>query len=43
MLCGQRETLIQRLKAASLSGRLNTAFIERLNLTPPLAAKASPG
>ena len=33
MLCGQRETLIQRLKAAGLSGRLNTAFIERLNLT----------
>ena len=33
MLCGPRETLIQRLKAAGLSGRLNTAFIERLNLT----------
>ena len=33
MLCGPRETLIQRLKAAGLSGRLNTAFLERLNLT----------
>jgi hypothetical protein len=33
MLCGLRGTLIQRLKAAGLSGRLNTAFIERLNLT----------
>jgi len=33
MLWGQRNTLIQRLKTAGLSGRLNTAFIERLNLT----------
>ena len=33
MLWGQRDTLSQRLKAASLSGQLNTAFIERLNLT----------
>jgi len=33
MLCGLRETLRQRLKDAGLSGRLNTAFIERLNLT----------
>jgi hypothetical protein len=28
MLWGQRDTLIQRLKAAGLSGRLNTAFID---------------
>jgi hypothetical protein len=33
MLWGQRNTLIQRLKTVGLSGRLNTAFIERLNLT----------
>ena len=33
MLCGPRETLIQRLTAAGLSGRLNTAYIERWNLT----------
>jgi hypothetical protein len=33
MLWGQRETLTHRLKAAGLSDRLNTAFVERLNLT----------
>ena len=33
MLWGAFETLTRRLKAAGLSGRLNTAFIERLNLT----------
>jgi hypothetical protein len=39
MLCGSFEGLANRLKAAGLSGRLNTAFVERLNLTPPLAGK----
>jgi len=33
MLCGSLEALARRLKAAGLSGRLNTAFVERLNLT----------
>jgi hypothetical protein len=33
MLWGSFEALASRLKAAGLSGRLNTAFIERLNLT----------
>jgi IS1 family transposase len=33
MLCGSFEILAHRLKAAGLSGRLNTAFVERLNLT----------
>ena len=33
MLCGSFEALASRLKAAGLSGRLNTAFVERLNLT----------
>jgi hypothetical protein len=33
MLCGSFEVLANRLKAAGLSGRLNTAFVERLNLT----------
>jgi IS1 family transposase len=33
MLWGSFEALVSRLKAAGLSGRLNTAFIERLNLT----------
>ena len=33
MLWGAFETLTRRLKAVGLSGRLNTAFIERLNLT----------
>jgi IS1 family transposase len=33
MLWGAFETLTSRLKSAGLSGRLNTAFIERLNLT----------
>ena len=32
MVWGQRETLRQRLIDAGFSGRLNTAFIERLNL-----------
>ena len=39
MLCGSFEALAHRLKAAGLSGRLNTAFVERLNLTSPLAGK----
>ena len=39
MLCGSFEVLANRLKAVGLSGRLNTAFVERLNLTPPLAGK----
>jgi len=33
MLWGSCEALVSGLKAAGLSGRLNTAFIERLNLT----------
>ena len=33
MLWGEWTQLRTRLKAAGLSGRLNTAFIERLNLT----------
>ncbi len=33
MLWGSFEALVSRLKAAGLSGRLNTAYIERLNLT----------
>ena len=33
MLCGSFEALAHRLKAVGLSGRLNTAFVERLNLT----------
>ena len=33
MLCGSFEVLAHRLKAVGLSGRLNTAFVERLNLT----------
>jgi IS1 family transposase len=33
MLWGSLEVLARRLKAAGLSGRLNTAFVERLNLT----------
>ena len=33
MLCGSLQALATRLKAAGLSGRLNTAFVERLNLT----------
>ena len=33
MLCGSFEVIANRLKAVGLSGRLNTAFVERLNLT----------
>ena len=33
MLWGSVQALAARLKAAGLSGRLNTAFVERLNLT----------
>ena len=33
MLCGSFEGLANRLKSVGLSGRLNTAFVERLNLT----------
>ena len=33
MRWGNVEVLAQRLKAAGLSGRLNTAFVGRLNLT----------
>src|SRR5262249_23296876 len=31
--CGTREVLQTTLQALGLSGRLNTAFVERLNLT----------
>ena len=33
MLCGEQEKLITGLKALGLSGKINTAFIERLNLS----------
>ena len=33
MLCGELEQLKDGLKALGLSGKINTAFIERLNLT----------
>ena len=33
MLCGELEQLKDGLKASGLSGKINTAFIERLNLT----------
>jgi hypothetical protein len=33
MLCGEREKLTTGLKALGLSGKINTAFVERLNLT----------
>jgi len=33
MLWGSLQALATRLKAVGLSGRLNTAFVERLNLT----------
>jgi len=31
MLCGEREKLTTGLKALGLSGKINTAFVERLN------------
>jgi hypothetical protein len=33
LLCGLSDTLKARLKAIGLSGRINTAFVERVNLT----------
>ena len=33
ILCGEKGTYAERLKSAGLSGRINTSFIERLNLT----------
>ena len=33
MLCGSFDVLASRMRAVGLSGRLNTAFVERLNLT----------
>jgi IS1 family transposase len=33
MLCGEREKMSTGLKALGLSGKINTAFVERLNLT----------
>jgi transposase-like protein/IS1 family transposase len=33
MLCGEREKLTERLKGMGMSGRINTAFVERVNLT----------
>jgi hypothetical protein len=33
MLCGELEKLKDGLKALGLSGKINTAFIERINLT----------
>jgi hypothetical protein len=43
MLWGEWRLLHSRLKAAGLTGRLNTAFIERLDLTSPMAGRAWPG
>lgn len=33
MLVGEEKAYRERLKAAGLSGRINTSFVERLNLT----------
>jgi transposase-like protein/IS1 family transposase len=33
LLCGRREDYAARLKSAGLSGRINSAFVERVNLT----------
>ena len=33
MLCGEREKMNNGLKALGLSGKINTAFVERINLT----------
>jgi len=33
MLCGEREKLTTGLKALGLTGKINTAFVERINLT----------
>jgi hypothetical protein len=33
VLCGKKDIYRSRLKTAGLSGRINTAFIERINLT----------
>ena len=33
MICGKRKHLLIRLKAVGLSGLIQTAFIERVNLT----------
>jgi hypothetical protein len=33
ILAGEEKAYRERLKAAGLSGRINTAFVERLNLT----------
>ena len=33
MLCGEQEEMTMGLKELGLSGKINTAFIERLNLT----------
>jgi hypothetical protein len=40
MLWGEWSLLRSRLQAVGLTGRLNTAFIERLNLTSPMAGRA---
>ena len=33
ILCGEKESYTERLKSAGLSGRINTSFVERINLT----------
>ena len=33
VLCGEKDAYPTRLKAAGLSGRINTSFVERINLT----------
>jgi transposase InsO family protein len=32
-LCGEKGTYTERLKSAGLSGRINTSFVERINLS----------
>jgi transposase InsO family protein len=33
ILCGEKGTYTERLKSAGLSGRINTSFVERINLS----------
>ena len=39
ILCGDRDTYRGRLKAVGLSGKINSSFIERLNLLAPPATR----
>ena len=40
MRLGDLSRLTDCLKSLGFSGTLNTAFVERINLTPPVAARA---